>query len=123
MRERTESVLPTKAGEERAVGERGLAVKVELRSPPARSPVVELCPEGVEVMAGALRSQRGDVRELEVASLLEIVIVGEEVGTLLGDGTRANSGRPQEEERAEGAHLQRTGAPIPPHRCGDAHEH
>src|SRR5260370_17199369 len=83
MRERTEPVLPTKAREERAVGEGGLPVQIELRGPPARGAVVELRPESVEGMARALRAKRGDVFDLQVSLLLKIVIVGEDVGTPL----------------------------------------
>src|SRR5579872_5337378 len=47
----TEAVLPTKAGEYRAVVERRLAIKVELGGPPRLRAVFELDPESVSGVA------------------------------------------------------------------------
>jgi hypothetical protein len=63
--------------------EGGLAVKIELVSPPSGCAVFELGPEGVEVVPGALRAKGGEILDFKVASFLDIVIICDEVGVVL----------------------------------------
>src|SRR5450631_4206683 len=52
--ERTKTILPAEPGEKSAVVKCGLAVEVELGSPPGGGAVFELHPESMEVVATAL---------------------------------------------------------------------
>ena len=94
--EQAEAVLESESGEDGAVVECGLAVEVELGGPPGSGAVFELGPEGVKIVAGALGAERGEVFDFEAAGFLEIVIVGDDVGALLGSG--GESGRKQEQD-------------------------
>ena len=91
--EKAEAVLPAEAGEDGAVAESGLAVEVELGGPPGGRAVFELGPEGVKVVAAALGAEGGEVLDFEAARLLEIVVVGDDVRTLLRRRGRDESGR------------------------------
>src|SRR5713101_4072948 len=81
---------------------RGLAIKVQLRSPPGGSPVFKLGPVSVEVISISLRSKCGEVLDLEVARLFEIVVIGDKVRVLLGEsrGWRAY-GQQRKAEKAK----------------------
>jgi hypothetical protein len=71
----------------------GLAVQVELRGPPGGRAVFKLGPEGVEVVAASLGAKCGEILDLEVARLFEIVIIGNKVRVLLGKGRRRKENR------------------------------
>src|ERR1700674_1781443 len=86
--QKTYAILPAEAREHGALVESSLAVQVDLRGPPGRCAVFELRPEGVEVVAASLGAIRREVLDLEVAGFLEIVIIGDEVRSLLGKGRR-----------------------------------
>src|SRR6266436_1233241 len=86
--QKTEAILPAEAREQRAVVESSLAVQVELRGPPGGCAVFELGPEGVEVVAASLGAISGEILYLEVAGFFEIVIIGDKVRSLLGEGRR-----------------------------------
>jgi len=87
-----EAVLPTETGEDSAVVEGGLSVEIDLGRPPCGGPVLELGPEGVEVVAPALGAKGGEVFDFETSRLLQIVVVGHDVGTFLGSKRESNSG-------------------------------
>ncbi len=55
--EQAEAVLPAKASKDRAVVESGLAIEIKLGGPPGGGAVFEFRPEGVEVIASALRAE------------------------------------------------------------------
>ena len=86
--QKTEAILPAQAREQRVVVESSLAVQVELRRPPGGCAVFELGPEGVEVVAASLGAIRREILDLEVAGFFEIVIIGDKVRSLLGQGRR-----------------------------------
>ena len=83
--EGAETVFPTIAGEERAVVERGLSVQIELGGPPCRGAVLELDPVGMEIIAPALRPEGREIFYLKVSGLFEMVIVRDDIRTLLGE--------------------------------------
>jgi hypothetical protein len=85
------AVFEAEAGKDGGIAESGLAIEVELAGPPGGGAVLELHPEGVEVIAGALRAKGGEVFDFEVAGLFEIVVIGDDVRAFLGKG------RPREE--------------------------
>jgi hypothetical protein len=72
-----------------------LALKIELGSPPGRGAVFELRPEGMEVVAGALGAECGEILDLEIARLFEVVIISNDVRTLLSVRGRGET-NPQE---------------------------
>jgi len=84
--EHAEAIFPAKAGEERAVVKRGLRVDVEFRGPPGLGAILELHPKSMEVAGGALRTKRGEIFNIQISRLFEVVIIGHDVRTLLGAG-------------------------------------
>src|SRR5260370_16068582 len=78
-----EAILPLDACEYGAVLESSLAIQVELRSPPGCDAVLEFAPEGVEVISAMLGAKCREIRDLQVAGLLEIVVIGDDVRVLL----------------------------------------
>src|SRR5260370_11553293 len=83
--EHAETISPATASEDRAVVKRGLRVEVESRSPPSLRAIFELHPEGMEVVGAALRPERREILHIQIPGLLEVMIVGHDVGTLLGE--------------------------------------
>ena len=81
--QQAKAILPAKSGEDRAVIECGLSVKVDLGGPPGGGSVFEFGPECVKVIAAALRAEGGEVFDLEAPRLFQIVVVGDDVGALL----------------------------------------
>src|SRR5260370_35272080 len=75
----SEAILPSETCEYRAVVERGLAVQVELRGPPGCRAVFEFAPEGMEVIPASLRRKCGEILDLRVAVLFEIVVISDKV--------------------------------------------
>src|SRR5579859_3777185 len=65
-----ETILPAKAGEDRAVVKSSLSIEIEFRGPPRFGPVLELSPEGMKIVAAALRPNRGKVLHLQAPWLL-----------------------------------------------------
>src|SRR6266699_7241092 len=84
----TEAILPAETREYRAVVEGGLPVQVELRRPPGGRSVLKLGPVGMEVVAASLGTQSGEILDLEVAGLFEIVIISDEIRVLLREDRR-----------------------------------
>ena len=98
--EQAEAILPAEAGEDGAVVEGGLAVEVEFGGPPGGGAVFEFGPEGVEVVAGALRAEGGKVFDFEAAWLFEVVVVGDDVGALLRERGESEEGQCDQQERS-----------------------
>src|SRR5712664_1276079 len=96
----SEAILPSETCEYRAVVERGLAVQVELRGPPGCRAVFEFAPEGMEVIPASLRAKCGEILDLQVAGLFEIVVISDKVWVLLReDWSRSeNRGYPKEKK-------------------------
>src|SRR5437016_2406435 len=84
--QRPEAILPAETGEHRAVVEGGLAIQVELCGPPGGRPVLKLGPVGMEVVAGPLGANSGEILDLKVARLLQIVIIDNKIRVFLGKG-------------------------------------
>src|SRR5260370_26008464 len=82
--QRADAVLPAESGEDGAVVKGGLAIEIELGGPPGGGAVFELGPEGVGGVSGALGAERGEVFDLKIARLLEVMVVSNDVGTFLG---------------------------------------
>jgi hypothetical protein len=55
----------------------------------------------MEVVAKALSAEGREILDLEVAGLLEIVIIGDKVRVLLGKGWRKERREEEKEERAK----------------------
>src|SRR5260370_27461612 len=91
--QRPDAILPSEAREHRTVAESSLAVQVELRGPPSGCAVFELNPVGEEVVAASLGAKGGEILDLDVAGLFEIVIIGDKVRPLLGMGRRGKENR------------------------------
>src|SRR5467141_4177583 len=91
--QRPEAILPAEAREHRAVVESSLAVQVELRGPPGGCAIFKLGPERVKAVADSLGAIGGEILDLEVAGLFEIVIIGDKVRALLGKGRRGKEKR------------------------------
>src|SRR5262249_46038689 len=70
LRQRSNPVLPAKAPEDGAVAERGLAIEVELRSPPRFGSILELHRIRMEIVASALRPKSGEIRLRDFRVLL-----------------------------------------------------
>src|SRR5271157_1591916 len=87
--ERTEAVFPAKTGEKGAVVKGCLPVKIKLGRPPGGGAVLEFNPEGMEAIARALRTSRGEILHLEVSGLLEVMIVSHDVRTFLSESLLA----------------------------------
>ncbi len=100
-RQQAEAIFPTHTGEEGAVVKGGLSCEIELRGVPRGYSVLEFGPEGVEIAGVALRSERRKICEIKTSRFLEVVIVGDDVGTFLREGRRAERHRTAERERAE----------------------
>jgi len=81
--EQAKAILHAKAGEDRAIGKCGLAVEVKLGGPPGGRPIFEFEPEGMKIIAAALGAESGEIFDLEIARLLEIVIISDDVRALL----------------------------------------
>jgi len=96
--EKTYAILDAEAGEDRAVSEGGLAVEVEFRGPPGGRAIFEFSPERVEVVAAALRAEGREVFDFEVAGFFQVVIVGDDVRTLLRGGVQ----HAEQQPRAQG---------------------
>ena len=99
--EKAETVLPAEAGEDGAVVERGLPVEVELGGPPGRGAVFELGPESVKIVAGALCGEGGEVFDFEAAGFLEIVVISDDVGTLLRMRRKSDCSQEQRQQAEE----------------------
>src|SRR5260370_26699258 len=97
----SEAVLPPETGEYRAVVKRGLAIQIELRRPPSCCAVFELAPESVEVIRASLRPKCGEILDLQVAGLFEIMVISDKVRVLLreGRGWTENPEYPKEEKK------------------------
>jgi hypothetical protein len=83
-----EAILPLDTREYGAVLEGCLPIQVELRGPPGGSAVLELHPEGVKVITAALGSKRGEILDLQVAGLLKVMVVGDDVRVLVSKRAR-----------------------------------
>ena len=62
----------------------GLTFKVKFRGPPGCGPVFQLRPEGVKAVSATLRTDGGEVLDVQISGLFKIVVVGDNVGALLG---------------------------------------
>jgi len=90
--QKTKAILPAEPGKDCAVVERGLGVEIGLGGPPGLHAVLEFAPEGVEVVACALGAEGGKILDFEMAGLLQIVVVGHDVGILLSERRRSEGG-------------------------------
>jgi hypothetical protein len=99
-----EAIFQAEAGEDGAIAECSLAVEVELSGPPGGCTIFELSPEGVKVIAATLRAEGREVLNLEAAGFLQVVIVGDDVGTLL----RSSGERECADEKRDGYQKQST---------------
>src|SRR5260370_5658662 len=82
----SEAVLPSETCEYRAVVKRGLAIQIELRRPPSCCAVFELAPESVEVIRASLRPKCGEILDLQVAGLFDIMVISDKASVLLLQG-------------------------------------
>src|SRR6185437_12090235 len=94
--QRTKAILPAKTGEESAVIEGGLPVEIEFRRPPGRGAVLELHPISMKVVAAALRPEGRKILDIQTSGFFEIVIVSDDVRTLLG---KCKPAKEQERQR------------------------
>jgi len=99
--EKAETVLPAEAGEDGAVVEGGLAVEIKFGGPPGSGAVFELSPEGVEVVAGALGAESGEVFDFEAPGFFEIVVIGDDVGTFLRARRKSDCSQEQRQQAEE----------------------
>ena len=90
-----ETVLPAETGEQAAVVESTLAVEIDLGGLPGSCAIFELGPVGNLIIAGALRAEGGKVFDFETARFFEVVIVGDDVGTLLRINAGSDEGKPE----------------------------
>src|SRR5256714_11729326 len=67
--------------------ESSLAVQVELRGPPSGCAVFKFGPVGVEIVTSSLGAEGGEILDLQVAGLFEIVVIGDKVRVLLSQGS------------------------------------
>src|SRR5256886_17224472 len=84
--QRPEAILPAETGEHRAVVKGGLTVQVKLCGPPGGRPVFKLGPVGVEAVTAPLGANSGEILDLKVAGLFQIVIVGHKIRAFLSNG-------------------------------------
>jgi hypothetical protein len=103
--ERAEAVLEPPAGERRALAARRLAGQIELGGPPSGGAVLDLEPPRGERPRAVRVPEDGIHRELEASRLLHVLVVGDEIGALLG----ANAGPRAErrEQQYEASHRDR----------------
>lgn len=87
--EQAKSILPSEASEEGAVVEGDLPVEVDLGGPPSGRAVFKLGPVGEKVVACVLGAKGGKVLDLEAAGLFEVVVVGDDIGALVGVAGKA----------------------------------
>src|SRR5215472_2072413 len=90
MLEGTKSILKAYSSEHGAVVKGGLALEINLGGPPAGNAVFELGPERMKVVALALRPEKREILNLQIARLLQIMVVGNDVRALLTSGRRGN---------------------------------
>src|SRR5579884_1669395 len=95
--QQTKPVLPTEAGEQRAVARSALALEIKLGGPPGLCAVLEFEPIGIEVSCIALCSERGEIFDLKISWLFQIVIVGHDIRSFL----RRREERRDDEHRSE----------------------
>ncbi len=95
--QRPPAVLPAPAGERRAVAMGRLAVEVELGRPPTLDAVLQLRRRRDESARAPLAGDDRIDGDLQVAELLQLVVVGDEERALLG--ARGAGGQPDAEQR------------------------
>jgi len=78
-----ESVLDSKAREDCAVVKSALPVQVQFGGPPRLDAIFEFHPRSDEIVAEPLRAEGGEILNLEIARLFQMVIVGHDVRTFL----------------------------------------
>src|ERR1700739_3155733 len=98
--EQTKAIFQTEPGENSAVAECALTIEVEFGGPPGGCAIFKLDPIGVEVSASALSGEIGEVLDLQAARFLEIVIVRDEVGTLLSVTAYKEAGEKKREQES-----------------------
>ena len=91
--ERADAVLDAEAGKDGRILRGGLAIEIELGGPPGADAVFEFQGGGAVVGAAVGAGQGGFGFDFEVAGLLQVVGVGDEVGLLLGAGSRGEQAR------------------------------
>src|SRR5207302_8195681 len=105
--ERTKAVLPAPAGEAGAVAMRRDALEIQLGGPPAADAVFHFEPRRVIGARSVSRQTAGaGESDFEVAGFFEIVVVGDEVRTLL----RGSAGRKKLEKQGCGGENQHSAA-------------
>ena len=72
-----------------------MPVEVDLGGPPSGRAVFKLSPVGEKVVACALGAEGGKVLDLEAAGLFEVVVVGDDIGALLGASGQRDDGENQ----------------------------
>jgi hypothetical protein len=77
---------------------RSLRVEVKLGGPPGLDAILKLGPVGMEIVSGALRAERGELFNLKVSGLLEIMVVSDKVWIFLSL-QRATKGRENQHKR------------------------
>jgi len=98
--QRPEAILPAETGKHRAVAGGSLAIQVDFRGPPGGRAVFEFRPVAVEVVPAPLGPEGREILDLQVAGFLQIVIIGDKIRTLLGDGIGSRAKR--EQKKTEG---------------------
>jgi hypothetical protein len=81
--------------------ERSLGVEVEFGGPPGLGAILKLGPVGMEIVSGALRAECGEIFNLKVPGLLEIMVVSDQVWIFLGPQRTAKD-REKQHKRGEG---------------------
>ena len=95
------AIFEAEAGKDGAVVEGCLTIEVGLRGPPSSGAVLELHPERVKIIALALGSEGREIFHFETARLLKIVIVGDDVGTLLRRRRERERNRREADEKPD----------------------
>src|ERR1700687_3862783 len=108
-------MLPAIAGEDRVLVKSGLAFEVKFRGPPGRGAIFKLRPECMKVVATALGAEGGKALNLKISRLLQIMIIRDDVGSLLapnrwshqGESDKeGNPGKPADADREQNISLQ-----------------
>jgi hypothetical protein len=82
--------------------ERSLCVEVEFGGPPGLDAILKLGPVGMEMVSGALRAERGEIFNLKVSGLLEIMVVSDKVWIFLGPQRTTKDWEKQHQRGNEG---------------------
>ncbi len=73
-----------KASEDGTVAKGRLRDKAQLSGPTGGCAVFQFCPVGMKTRSATLRSKGGEVLDLQASGFLHIMIIGDDIGILLG---------------------------------------